>query len=365
MCSLLDKTWFRVLVAAILVSLLIFLLAKIDFIFDPLWSTIGAVAVPFIGAGILYYVTRPLMYFLEKYKVPRLLAILAVYLVLILTGYIITQFIAPIAQQQFSRLIDNLPKMMDSVQQFIVYWQNNQSLLPAQISEAIKPENIMNNVEKYSESVTTALINFLSYLVSFVFALVLVPFFLFFLLKDGEKLVPFIRQYLNKRVGDSFARLAQSVDHTLQAFIQGQLLVSFFVGVLLLIGYLIIRLDYALTLALFAMLTNVIPFIGPFLAVIPAMLVALFQDPIMAVWVAVIMLIAQQIEGNLISPNVMGKALSIHPLTIITLILAAGSIAGFLGILFAIPVYSVVKTIIHHLYQEWMESREKKITDID
>nr|WP_028784193.1 AI-2E family transporter [Thalassobacillus devorans] len=362
---MLDKAWFRVLVAAILVSLLIFLLAKIDFIFDPLLSTIGAVAVPFIGAGILYYVTRPLMYLLEKYKVPRLLAILAVYLVLILTGYIITQFIAPIAQQQFSRLIDNLPKMLDSVQQFIVYWQNNQSLLPAQISEAIKPENIMNNVEKYSESVTTALINFLSYLVSFIFALVLVPFFLFFLLKDGEKLVPFIRQYLNKRVGESFARLAKSVDHTLQAFIQGQLLVSFFVGVLLLIGYLIIHLDYALTLALFAMLTNVIPFIGPFLAVIPAMLVALFQDPILAVWVAVIMLIAQQIEGNLISPNVMGKALSIHPLTIITLILAAGSIAGFLGILFAIPVYSVVKTIIHHLYEEWMASREKKITDID
>ncbi|WP_308789099.1 AI-2E family transporter [Thalassobacillus devorans] len=363
MYSLLDKTWFKVLVAVILISLLIFLLAKIDFIFDPLWATIGAVGVPIIGAGILFYVTRPIMYFLEQYKFPRLLAILTVYLILILIGFIISKFIAPIAQEQFSRLIDNLPKMMESAQDFIVYWQTNQSLLPAQVTETINPDNIMENIEKYSESVTTAIINFISYLVSFVIALVLVPFFLFFMLKDGEKLVPFIRQYLNKRVGDSFTRLASSVDHTLQAFIQGQLIVSFFVGVLLFIGYAIISLQYSLTLALFGMVTNVIPFVGPFLAVIPAILVALFQDPIMAVYVAIIMLVAQQIESNLISPNVMGKALSIHPLTIITIILAAGSIAGFLGILFAIPVYAVFKTIVHHLYQEWLASKEKQYTE--
>ena len=216
----------------------------------------------------------------------------------------------------------------------------------------------LNNLETYLQGAPTVIINVVSQLIGFVFALVLIPFFLFFMLKDGDKLVPFIKQFLNNRAAKSFEKLAHSVDYTLNAFILGQMTVSIVVGLLLLIGYMIIGLKYALTLALFAMVMNVIPFVGPFLAVIPALLVGLFQDPILAVWVAVITIIAQQLEGNFVSPNVMGKALSIHPLTIITLILAAGSLAGFLGLLFAIPTYAVLKAIISHFYEEWLERRK-------
>ncbi|WP_256333966.1 AI-2E family transporter [Jeotgalicoccus aerolatus] len=138
----------------------------------------------------------------------------------------------------------------------------------------------------------------------------------------------------------------------------GQLLVSLVVGILLLIGYLIIGLDYAFLLALIGVVTNVIPFLGPYIAVIPAIIIALFQDPIMAVYVGIIMLIAQQIEGNLITPNVMGNALSVHPLTVITLILAAGNIAGIWGIILAIPFYAVVKTIVINIYEKRQEIKD-------
>ncbi|MEU2323763.1 AI-2E family transporter [Micrococcus luteus] len=80
----------------------------------------------------------------------------------------------------------------------------------------------------------------------------------------------------------------------------------------------------------------------------------------MVVWVALVMIAAQQIESNLISPNVMGRALDLHPLTVITVILAAGSIAGFLGILFAVPFYAVIKTIILHFYQTYVDSKKNK-----
>src|SRR5699024_12118745 len=135
---------------------------------------------------------------------------------------------------------------------------------------------------------------------------------------------------------------------------------SFCVGILLFIGYLIIGLKYSLTLALFAMLMNVIPFLGPFIAVIPALIVGLFQSPIMVVWVAIVTLIAQQIESNLISPNVMGRVLNLHPLTVITVILAAGSIAGFIGILFAVPFYTIIKTVVVHFYNTYQESKTTK-----
>src|SRR5699024_11157413 len=107
---------------------------------------------------------------------------------------------------------------------------------------------------------------------------------------------------------------------------------------------------------LFGLLMNVIPCVGPFIAVAPALIVGAFQDPMMIIWVSLVMLVVQQIESNLISPNVMGRALSLHPLTVIPVILAAGSIAGFIGILCVVPFYAVVKTIIVHFYEKYRRS---------
>ncbi|WP_367946411.1 AI-2E family transporter [Halobacillus salinus] len=357
MSKLIHKRWFQTLVAAILVSLLILLLNKISFFFQPFVTYIGAIAVPLIGGGILFYLSRPVLHLLEKYRISRIGAIVIIFLLYILLGFLIVQFIAPIAQEQFTRLANNLPRMIEMLGETITYWQQNQGIIPSEFDGTI--ENVINNLQTYLQDASKIVINVISQLIGFVFALVLIPFFLFFMLKDGEKLTPFISQFLSKRAGNSFRKWANSVDQTLQAFIIGQMTVSVVVGLLLLVGYLIIGLPYSLTLALFAMLMNVIPFVGPFLAVIPAALVAFFQDPILVVWVAVIMIVAQQIEGNFVSPNVMGKALSIHPLTIITLILAAGGLAGFLGLIFAIPAYAVIKATISHFYQEWIDQREQ------
>ena len=352
-----HKRWFQTLVAAILVSLLIMLLNEIQFFFAPILTYIGAIAVPLIGGGILFYLSRPVLHFLEKYKIQKIVAIVIIFLLYILLGFIIVQFIAPIAQDQFSKLARNLPGMIDMLGETVTYWQQNQGIIPSQFDGTI--QNVISNLQSYLQDASKIIINVISQLIGFVFALVLIPFFLFFMLKDGDKLIPFVKQFLNKRTGESFEKLARSVDHTLQAFILGQMTVSVVVGLLLLVGYLIIGLPYSLTLALFAMLMNVIPFVGPFLAVIPAALVAFFQDPFLVVWVAVIMIMAQQVEGNFVSPNVMGKALSIHPLTIITLILAAGGLAGFIGLIFAIPAYAVIKAIVSHFYNEWVDRREQ------
>ncbi|GGF21227.1 AI-2E family transporter [Halobacillus andaensis] len=352
---MIHKRWFQVLITGILLSLLILLLHEIQFFFAPFLTYAGAIAFPLIGGAILFYISRPVMHLLEHYKIPRLLAIVIVFLLYILAGFFIVRFIAPIAQEQFTRLVENIPRMSDMIGETITYWQQNQDIIPSQFNDSLN--GVVESLQSSLDAAPGVIIDVISQLVGFVFGLVLIPFFLFFMLKDGHKLVPFIKQFMNKRVSASFEKLTKSLDHTLNSFIIGQLTVSVFVGLMLLVGYLIIGLNYSLTLALFAMLMNVIPFVGPFLAVIPAILVALFQDPIMAVYVAIITIVAQQLEGNLVSPNVMGKALSIHPLTIITIILAAGSLAGFLGLLFAIPAYAVIKTIISHFYNEWLERK--------
>ncbi|SIS40815.1 AI-2E family transporter [Salimicrobium flavidum] len=358
---MINKKWFQLIVAAIAISLLIFLLHEIQFFFQPILTYISAIAIPLVGGGVLYYICRPVVEWLVRNKVPKVPAILLVFIGFIALGYFIVQFIAPIAQQQYTRLINNIPEMARMIEEWVNYWQQNQKIIPDNVTSAI--QNFTDNLQSYVQNASSAVINVLTNIVAFLFSLVLVPFFLFFMLKDGERLLPFLTGYMKEKsvkFADSFERWARSVDHTLYTFILGQLTVSVAVGVLLLIGYLAIGLQYSLTLSLFAMLMNVIPFIGPFLAVIPALFVALFQDPIMVLWVAIITIIAQQIEGNLISPNIMGKALHIHPLTIITVILAAGSLAGLLGLLFAIPAYAVIKATIKHFYEEWKKDNVEK-----
>ncbi|MET3320092.1 UNVERIFIED_ORG: putative PurR-regulated permease PerM [Peribacillus simplex] len=141
-------------------------------------------------------------------------------------------------------------------------------------------------------------------------------------MKDGDKLRPFLLKYLPTEVEPEGNAILKDVDKTLSTYIIGQFIVSIVIGAFMYVGYLIIGLDYALVFALFAMIFTVVPFLGFVLTVV------------------------QQAEGHLISSNIMGKRLNIHPLTIILLLLAAGSINGFIGILTAIPAYSVVKTII-------------------
>ncbi|SDK16955.1 AI-2E family transporter [Sediminibacillus albus] len=352
---LLEKKSVQGLVIAILIFMLIYLISITKFIFVPIGAYLISIAVPIIGAGLLYYITMPLVRRLEKWKVHRILAIIIVFFIIIGVIYFMANFIAPIVQQQFTKLTDNIPKMVDNSEKFIYNWRDNQDMIPSQLDSTI--ENITNNLNDYAQNIVGFLIDFLAQVFGFLFAFVLIPFFLFFMLKDGHKFVPFISKFLSKSKADSFRRLADNINHTLASFIQGQFIVSVCVGFMLYIGYLIIGLQYSLTLALFGLIMNFIPFVGPFLSAIPAIIVGFFEDPMLAVWAILVMVIAQQIESNLISPNIMGKVLELHPLTIITLILAAGSIAGFLGLLFIIPAYAVVKTIISHFYHEWRKKQ--------
>ena len=133
---------------------------------------------------------------------------------------------------------------------------------------------------------------------------------------------------------------------TLAIYINGQVTVALFVGTLAFIGYVIIDLPYALVKALIVAITNIIPYVGPFLGGAPAVLIALFDSPTKALLVVVVITIAQQLEGNVLSPLILGKKLDTHPATIIILLLVAGNLAGILGMILAIPTYAVSKTII-------------------
>lgn len=350
-----NKLWFQTAIGIILTLIIIRLFIEVKEIFEPLFIIAGTIFVPLLLSGVLFYLTRPILYFLMKRKFPKWSAILIIAILILSIFWFFYVMIGPAITEQVNTLVENAPEIMEDIEGYVEFIMDQRERLPEAVEEQI--ENMTQEAGNWASGLGMGLMDIVTTLISGIISIILVPFFLIYLLIDHHKFMPFVSKFFSGERRVWIRKTMKDIDTTLRAFIQGQLIVSFLVGVMLLIGYLIIGLEYALLLALVGMVMNVIPFIGPYIAVIPAMIIALVQDPIMAIWVAVIMLVAQQIESTFISPNVMGTVLDVHPLTVITVILAAGNIAGFWGILLAIPTYAVLKTIIQNIYERRQEIR--------
>ncbi|GIN41658.1 MULTISPECIES: AI-2E family transporter [Heyndrickxia] len=344
-----KKKFFNLGIGIIIVLIIIWLLNQVSFVFTPLVIFIQTLFIPFLISGILYYLARPVVRLLEGWKIPRKLAIMLIFVILIGIVIAVIELIGPLLQDQFKRLIENVPDMVKAAQDAFTYWQKNQEYIPQFAKDIIA--NLTTKLQANALATGGAVAKVLGNVFGFIFSLVIVPFILFYMLNDRDRFVPNVTRFFPKSKEKEIRSVLHDMDKALGGYIQGQLIVSSVVGILLLIGYLIIGLDYALILALFGMATNVIPFLGPFIAATPAIIVAFFQNPIMALYVIIVMFAAQQIESNLVSPQVMGKTLNVHPLTIILLILVGGNLAGVLGMILIIPTYAVLKVVVLHIYQ--------------
>lgn len=143
----------------------------------------------------------------------------------------------------------------------------------------------------------------------------------------------------------------KAMDHQISHYILGQILVSFCIGIMMTIGFLIIGLDYAFLLGFLAMITSVVPYLGPAIAITPAIIIALVNSPFMVLKLIIVWTIVQLIEGKLITPNIMGSSLKIHPITIIFVLLTAGSLFGVAGVVLGIPGYAILKVLVSYLFE--------------
>ncbi|WP_179215961.1 AI-2E family transporter [Paenibacillus sp. MY03] len=346
-----QHIWFRRLAGAILVMLLLYLIHLNRGLFAPIGSIFNALFFPFAASVIMYYMLRPIVGMLERRKVPRGFAVLLVYLAsgLLLTIIVLTA--GPFLQSQFLTFVEQVPEMVKFVSNGMESLKESQETLSPEIRDALPnvSQDLGAEWNRYASSIANSLVRAFGWMSNALVMLSLVPFILFYALKDGDQFSARLLELAPTNRRARVAAMLQELDETIASFIRGKAVVCLIVGILLLAGYAIIGLEYALVLAVIGMLANLIPFFGPFIGAAPAVLVALFQDPVKALYVVLITVLVQQIENNLISPQVMGRTLDIHPVTVIALILAAGSVTGLVGILFVVPVYAAAKVIFRHI----------------
>ncbi len=346
---------FRFMVYSLLFLLIVLVGTQVSFLFRPIGVLISTLFLPVFIAGILYYLFVPLVNLLDRGRFPRTGAILVVYVIL---GGIILFLIllsAPVLGSQIQSLVDNTPVLMRAAQNYLNALGENtliQQWVPefSQWYEDI-PARASELVKVISQGISANFSGMVNFFANLVIVLTTVPFVLFFMLKDGSKLPRLTASYFPKDYQDEALDIMNGMGTTLGAYIKGQMIVSSFVGIMVLIGYGIIGVNYALLLAVVALVTNLIPYVGPIIGTVPGMVVALMDSPSKMVQVLIMIVIIQQVESQLVSPLVMGKKLKIHPLVIIFLLLTAGSLAGFLGLLLAVPTFAVVRTAGTYLYK--------------
>ncbi|SDD92282.1 Predicted PurR-regulated permease PerM [Bhargavaea beijingensis] len=357
-----KKLWFQAGVGILLALLIIHFFIDIKGLFSPIGIILRAIFLPLLVGGVLFYLTEPVQRYLEKRNFPRWASILSVLVLIVGVFWGLSAMVGPMITKQVNSFTDNLPQIIEEAQDTVSYVLDRRDELPEFLENAI--EDARDRVNEIALGIGGGMVNFITGFFQTIFMLVLAPFFLVYMLKDHERFTPFVSQFFSGKKKAFVINTLEDVNRTISNYVQGQMLVSICVGIMLLIGYLIIGLEYALILAIFGLFMNLIPFIGPWISVIPALLIALIQDPKLLIGVGIVMLVAQQIESNFITPNIMGKTLDIHPLTVITVILAAGNLAGFVGVLLGVPLYAVGKTIVKNIYEAREKIREAATSDV-
>lgn len=354
--------WFlnNQVVTALLIVLLILLIllvfTKVSYLFKPLLQFFGVVGLPLIMAGILYYLMNPVVDFLEKKQIPRIWSIIGLFILvvaLIIWGIVV---IVPKIQEQTVSFANHFPQYVETIDmkmqeilsdplfaQFRVQLEDMGDKLASSLTDIIK------NVSTFT---VQGLGSFVGAVATVIVAIITMPFILFYLLKDGKQLAPYLMKFLPNKMRKPTLKVLGEVNAQVSSYIRGQLTVAFAVAVMFIIGFSVIGLDYAITLGITAGFLNLIPYLGSFLAMVPAIFLGIVGGPILLVKVLIVFVIEQTIEGRVISPLVLGSQLSIHPVTILVVLLTSGKLFGIVGVILGIPIYAAVKVIITHVF-EW------------
>jgi predicted PurR-regulated permease PerM len=330
----------------------------------------GAVLLIFIAAGLVALILNPLVAFFQRGLRFRGLAVAAVYIgffgFLGTAGYLAANPIADQAQsfqQDVPGIIDDANANLADVQD----WLDDKGI---NLKVKAQGETALETLQDKVVGGTSDIVSFGGDLVKTVvtagFGLILVFILSIYMLIYGERIGEIVRSVMPPGDGTPEDDYPTRVQRAVAGYVRGQLLFSLAMGTgagagLYVFGVLGIFPDgktYAFAFGIFFGLMEMVPFVGPFLGALPPLLVALFQDPVTALWVGLLFLALQQIEGHIVAPNVFGHTLRINPLFVIFSLLVGGEVAGFIGALLSLPIAAVIRETVvylrrHLVLEQW------------
>lgn len=349
-----NSRLFRALVFLILGLIALYLLLLVKPIIVHVYAFLKAIFAPFLIAMIISYVLNPIVSLLHERKVPRTVAVLLIYAVFCASLAVILINAIPMFMEQLQELNHHMPDLTMRAHS-LVNDLNNSSYLPESFRGSIN--NSLYKLEKIASEAVFSFINNIGAMLNVVFIAFIIPFLAFYILKDFEVFERTILTYVPKPHRKHAVRMLKDIDAALGSYIRGQFLVCVIVGGLAYLGYWIIGIPYPLLLASIVAITNIIPYLGPFFGAAPALVVASTISFKMMLLVVLINTLCQILEGNVISPQVVGRTLHMHPLSIIFVLLVGGELAGIVGMILAVPIFAAAKVVAQHLFAYYVRRK--------
>lgn len=327
-----------------------------------LWNN-RSVLLPFQIGLVLAYLILPLVNWLEQ-RIPRVIAILGVYLIGHILLITFVAFVIPPLVIQANNFISAFPTLQEIEQDLAQLLDRYQRTVPSSIQEPLNQgitqmmDTVQSNLTTYMQEAGTFLLTSMLQIVNtvtFVFGFLIVPFWLFYVLKDEQTGMSMLNAMLPGWMRADFWAVIKIVDRVFSNYIRGQLFLGLVVGVCAGIGLFVLRLfgfkvDFILILAIIAGVTELIPIIGPVIGAIPAIILGFFDSPTTGLAVMILYITIQQLENNLLVPRIVGGSVGIHPAILMVLFVVLGQTLGLVGIILSAPIAAVVRDIFLYVY---------------
>ncbi len=341
----LPKSTKRTIINIIIIAIAVYLLITYR-------ATLSDILKPFLIAAVVAYLLNPIVVKLERKGVKRIIGVLIVFLafigIILLLGFILI----PSLIKDIGKLVENLPQHATKLQQLLDKFQDGAlyNNLPKTLKDIIDDNIfvvqgiILDSLQNLADSIIAV--------ISELFDIILIPVIIFYMLKDASYFKNQLILLVPKSKRQRGLLLFRDIDNAFGKFIRGQIIVASFVFAMTTIMLLIIRVKYAVVLGLFAGIADIIPYFGPIIGIIPALIFAFFDSPTKALYTAGAFLLVQQIEGGILSPKIIGESVGIHPVYVILSLIVGGKLFGVLGLIAAVPALTAIKLTMRHLLRK-------------
>jgi predicted PurR-regulated permease PerM len=328
-------------------------MAAVIAVLGVVFWTVRIIWPPLILAGAIVFVLHPVVTRIQRRGVPRVVAVALTYLGILLGFVLIGLSVAPLATSQADEFADDWPEIREDVEETIDDWADRSK------HWAIKVPTVKEIRREFDERGDKSIEDRIAQVRDIggrvfhvALIVILAPILAFYLLVDLPRLRLVTESLIPPGSRDEILHVGRRLSRAIGGFFRGQLLVALIVGTMVSIGLLIIRLKFWLLVGMIAGLFNIIPLIGPWVGAVPGVIIALTtRDVSTAVWVALVMAGAQQIDNHFISPLVMQRAVKIHPAAVLLALVAGGSLGGFFGLLLAVPTAATLKILAGHVWR--------------
>jgi predicted PurR-regulated permease PerM len=320
---------------------------------------LAPVLTPFVAAGLLAYIGDPLADFLQKRKIPRTLAVVIVFILTFLFLGLLVLLVGPLATTQIGALFNALPEIAHQLEEVwlptVLRWLNLESGNDIGIGAFLSRYGDM--VGSWSGKLLLGVGKSGGVLAAAVISLFLIPILTFYMLRDWDSFISHLGALVPNSQRDTIFGLARETNDVLGAFLRGQLLVMLALAAIYSLGLTLVGLNFAIAIGVVAGLVSFVPYLGFVIGIgLAGLTVVLEPNPLLNLaGVIATFIIAQLIEGSLLTPKLVGDRIGLHPVLVIFAVVAGGQLFGFFGILLALPAAAVLSVLIRFAYHRYLK----------